>query len=64
MQACLQPWVDNAIAKTINVPAQTSFEDFCNIFDRAHEMGLKGCTVFRPGTVRGEILTAVSGRAG
>jgi ribonucleoside-diphosphate reductase alpha chain len=58
MQAALQPWVDNAISKTINVPTETRFDDFNRLYERAHERGLKGCTVFRPNPVRGEILAA------
>ena len=48
MQAALQAHVDNAIAKTINLPSGLSFEDFADVFERADAMGLKGCTVFRP----------------
>jgi ribonucleoside-diphosphate reductase alpha chain len=58
MQAALQPWVDHAISKTINVPTETRFDDFHRLYERAHERGLKGCTVFRPNPVRGEILAA------
>ena len=47
MLAALQPYVDNAISKTINLPKDSSFEDFSGIFARAYELGLKGCTVYR-----------------
>ncbi len=53
MQAALQPYVDNAISKTLNIPADFPFEKFSNLFLQAHTLGLKGCTVFRPGGVRG-----------
>ncbi len=56
MQAALQPYVDNAISKTINVPANYPFGDFQNLYDEAYEMGLKGCTTFRPNQVTGAIL--------
>jgi ribonucleoside-diphosphate reductase alpha chain len=58
MQAILQPWVDNAISKTINVPANMRFGEFCGLFELAFRRGLKGCTVFRPNPVRGQILSA------
>lgn len=57
MQAALQPHVDNAISKTTNVPADVPFEEFERIYRRAWELGLKGCTVFRPNAVTGAVLT-------
>ncbi len=56
MQAALQPWVDNAISKTINVPADYPFADFKSLYEYAFEKGLKGCTTFRPNPVTGQIL--------
>jgi ribonucleoside-diphosphate reductase alpha chain len=61
MQAVVQPWVDNAISKTINVSAATSFEEFQGLYGIAHSLGLKGCTVFRPSPQRGEVLAAAPG---
>ena len=57
MQAVLQPFVDNAISKTINIPASTDFDAFCDIYRKAYDMGLKGCTTFRPNAVTGEVLS-------
>jgi ribonucleoside-diphosphate reductase alpha chain len=56
MQAALQPHVDNAISKTTNVPADIPFDEFERIYRRAWELGLKGCTVFRPNAVTGSVL--------
>jgi len=56
MQAALQPFIDSAISKTINVPEQFDFEDFRSLYESAYQMGVKGCTTFRPTPVRGEIL--------
>jgi ribonucleoside-diphosphate reductase alpha chain len=50
--------VDNAISKTINAPAGISFEAFRSIYERAYELGLKGCTTFRPNPVTGSVLLA------
>lgn len=58
MQAALQPYVDNAISKTINLPARTSFAVFAEVYDRAYALGLKGCTAFRPTEGRASVLTA------
>ena len=57
MQAALQPFVDNSISKTINVPAGTPFDDFRQIYDLAYDMGLKGCTTFRSNPVTGTVLS-------
>ena len=56
MQAALQPHVDNAISKTTNVAADIDYASFAAIYMRAFELGLKGCTVFRPNAVTGSIL--------
>ncbi|HFC52982.1 MAG TPA: adenosylcobalamin-dependent ribonucleoside-diphosphate reductase [Gammaproteobacteria bacterium] len=58
MQAALQPFVDNAISKTINVPQEVGFDAFRTIYEEAWRQGLKGCTTFRPNPVRGELLTS------
>jgi ribonucleoside-diphosphate reductase alpha chain len=58
MQAALQPFVDNAISKTINVAADILFERFEDLYRQAHTLGLKGCTVFRPNPVTGTILSS------
>jgi ribonucleoside-diphosphate reductase alpha chain len=57
MQAALQPSVDNAISKTVNAPANCDFASFASLYDTAYDLGLKGCTVFRPNPVRDAILT-------
>jgi ribonucleoside-diphosphate reductase alpha chain len=56
MQAAIQPYVDQAISKTINVPADYDFAAFRDLYRLAYDMGLKGCTTFRPNPVTGEIL--------
>jgi ribonucleoside-diphosphate reductase alpha chain len=56
MQAVLQPFVDNAISKTVNAPADCDFERFAGLYDAAYDLGLKGCTVFRPNPVTSTVL--------
>ena len=58
MQAALQPYVDSAISKTINVPVDYEFDAFKDIYRQAYRLGLKGCTSFRPNEITGSILTA------
>jgi ribonucleoside-diphosphate reductase alpha chain len=57
MQAAAQAHVDSSISKTINVPADYSFEDFVSVYEKAWQLGLKGCTTFRPNAVTGSILS-------
>jgi ribonucleoside-diphosphate reductase alpha chain len=56
--AALQPFVDNSISKTINVPESCPFNEFSRIYDVAYDLQLKGCTTFRPNPVTGIILSA------
>jgi ribonucleoside-diphosphate reductase alpha chain len=58
MQAALQPFVDNAISKTINLPAATGFGHFSQVYRLAYDKGLKGCTVFRSAGEREAVLRA------
>ena len=57
MQAAVQPYVDQAISKTINIPADYSFDVLGHLYQDAYDLGLKGCTIFRPNPVTGSILT-------
>ncbi len=58
MQAALQPYVDSAISKTVNVPADIRFEDFVDVYMQAWHAGLKGCTTYRPNAVTGSVLSS------
>lgn len=60
MQAALQPFVDGAIAKTINLPRDYPFERHREIFEAAYRLGLKGCTVFRPNPSMEGVLSNAS----
>jgi len=57
MQAAVQRHVDSSISKTINCPADMSFQDFETVYLDAYALGLKGCTTFRPNAVTGSVLT-------
>jgi len=58
MQAAIQPYVDNAISKTINVPPELPFEAIRSVYEQAFAAGLKGCTAYRPNPVTGAVLRA------
>ena len=57
MQAALQPYVDEAISKTVNVPRDIDFAAFRSLYTDAYGMGLKGVTAFRPNSVTGAVVT-------
>jgi ribonucleoside-diphosphate reductase alpha chain len=64
MQAALQRHVDSSISKTINCPESISFEAFKSIYLEAYDLGLKGCTTFRPNAVTGSVLASPAPPAG
>jgi ribonucleoside-diphosphate reductase alpha chain len=57
MQAAVQAHVDSSISKTINCPADLSFEAFKGVYLEAYDLGLKGCTTYRPNPVTGAVLS-------
>jgi ribonucleoside-diphosphate reductase alpha chain len=57
MQAAVQRHVDSSISKTINCPADISFEAFKDVYLDAYDLGLKGCTTYRPNAVTGAVLS-------
>jgi len=60
MQAAFQKYICASISKTINVPVDYSFEEYKDIFIRAHRLGLKGCTTYRPNDIIGSVLSKSS----
>ncbi|HVY17411.1 MAG TPA: ribonucleoside-diphosphate reductase, adenosylcobalamin-dependent, partial [Rhodopila sp.] len=60
MQAAVQTHVDSAISKTVNVPADISFEAFQAVYLDAYRSGCKGCTTYRPNDVTGSVLTVAA----
>ncbi|MBZ0268048.1 adenosylcobalamin-dependent ribonucleoside-diphosphate reductase [bacterium] len=60
MAAAAQEWVDSAISKTINCPESMPIEEFRQVYARAYDLGLKGCTTYRPDkrSGRGAVLVA------
>lgn len=56
VQGAIQPFVDNAISKTINLPRDFPFDQLTDVYMQAYLLGLKGCTIFRPNEVTGSVL--------
>ena len=56
IQAAFQAHVDNAVSKTVNLPASASVDEVKEIFLSARDRGLKGVTVFRQGAKAGQVL--------
>ncbi|MCS3857471.1 adenosylcobalamin-dependent ribonucleoside-diphosphate reductase [Salinibacter ruber] len=48
----LAPFVDSSMSKTVNVPNDYPFEDFKELYKKAHDTGvIKGVTTYRAGTM-------------
>jgi ribonucleoside-diphosphate reductase alpha chain len=47
VQAAAQRWIDSSISKTVNMPTDYPYEDFKDLYMRAYDKDLKGCTTFR-----------------
>ena len=56
MQAALQTHVDQAIAKTIQLPASATWESCQDLYLQAYQFGLKGCSMFRPSAGKDSLL--------
>ena len=63
MQAAIQPFIDAAISKTVNVPEDYPFEDFESLYLEAWHAGLKGITTYRPNRVLGAVLSTARAEA-
>jgi ribonucleoside-diphosphate reductase alpha chain len=57
MVAAVAPYVDTAISKTVNVPADYPYEDFQGLYTQAWKSGLKGLATYRPNSVLGSVLS-------
>ena len=62
-QGVWQNWIGNAISKTINMPYDVTVEDVKSAYLLAHELGLKGMTVYRDGSRHKQVLHMTSENA-
>jgi ribonucleoside-diphosphate reductase alpha chain len=56
MMKAVQPFVDTAISKTVNVAADYPFDDFKNLYQEAWRAHLKGMATYRPNSILGSVL--------
>jgi len=57
MVAAVAPFIDSAISKTVNVPADYPYADFQGLYLQAWRSGLKGLATYRPNAVLGSVLS-------
>lgn len=63
MMKAVQPLVDTAISKTVNVPADYPFDAFKHLYLQAWQAHLKGLATYRPNSILGSVLDASPGAA-
>ena len=63
MVAAVAPYIDTAISKTVNVPADYPYADFQNLYMEAWQSGLKGLATYRPNSVLGSVLSVTPSAA-
>ncbi len=56
MIAAVQPYIDAAVSKTVNVPEDYPFDQFKQLYLAAWKEDLKGITTYRPNNVIGSVL--------
>ncbi|WP_332823633.1 adenosylcobalamin-dependent ribonucleoside-diphosphate reductase [Ramlibacter sp.] len=57
MMEAVQPFVDTAISKTVNIPADYPYADFQGLYLEAWRAGLKGLATYRPNDILGSVLS-------
>ena len=57
MVGAVAPFIDTAISKTVNVPADYPFDHFRGLYRQAWKLGLKGLATYRPNAVLGSVLS-------
>lgn len=60
MMEAVQPFIDTAISKTVNVPADYPYADFQGLYLEAWRAGLKGLATYRPNDILGSVLSTTS----
>jgi ribonucleoside-diphosphate reductase alpha chain len=63
MMEAVQPFIDTAISKTVNVPAECPYDDFKGLYLQAWRARLKGLATYRPNSILGAVLETGSAKA-
>ena len=56
MMEAVQPFVDTAISKTVNIPVDYPYDDFKSLYQQAWRAHLKGLATYRPNAILGSVL--------
>ena len=64
MQIAVQPFVDSAVSKTINVGDGVTFDEFKDVYIKGWKGGLKGLTTYRPAGKRYGVLNTIEEQEG
>ncbi|QXL84193.1 adenosylcobalamin-dependent ribonucleoside-diphosphate reductase [Comamonas sp. NLF-1-9] len=56
MMEAVQPYIDTAISKTVNIPADYPYDDFKDLYLQAWHSRLKGLATYRPNSILGAVL--------
>jgi ribonucleoside-diphosphate reductase alpha chain len=62
MMQAVQPFIDTAISKTVNVPADYPYADFKDLYRDAWRAGLKGLATYRPNAGLQSVLSVGTGQ--
>jgi len=62
IQAAFQKYIDNAVSKTVNLPANATIEDVDKVFRLAHKLGCKGTTVYRDNSRENQVISTARKR--
>ena len=63
MMQVVQPFIDTAISKTVNVPADYPYQDFKDLYRDAWRAGLKGLATYRPNAGLDSVLSLTAAPA-
>jgi len=64
IQAAFQKYTDNAVSKTINLPAEASVDEVRDIFLLAYRLKCKGITIYRYGSKPKQVLSTAGATMG